>query len=207
MALRKLQSIHYRVDVQDTVEIPAVAPGAADGLCAWLAAQAQDHNLSTLLAHADDGVIWGRVEAGIVHTSARAFKDVSPPLRALTLRQARLFGPSGELLLWRVNGGWRARWLKDGDAATDGYDAAEYYDEAQLLWGNRYEATRAGFTLVAEGQQGFRHAPPLEVPTDAFARDHHPLQLWVRHYLAPDPETGLLEIGAARLLDVRFEYP
>ena len=39
-----------------------------DGLETWLAEQAHAHALSRLLAHADDGVIWGRVDAGVLST-------------------------------------------------------------------------------------------------------------------------------------------
>lgn len=67
---------------------------------AWLTEQAQHHGLHFLLAHADDGVIWGRVDNDGLHTSHRIAAQ-SPQLRAVTLQQCRLFGPAGELLVWR----------------------------------------------------------------------------------------------------------
>ena len=167
----------------------------ADDPAPWLVEQACTNGLTTLLAHADDAVIWGRVIGQELHTSHDAFDGISAPLRTLTLQQARLFGPQAELLLWREETGWLARLVKDVPDAN-----AEYYDESQILWGDQRQAEHDGFTLVYEGQQGLRHAPPLVVPEEAFAPDHHPLRLRVRHYLATDAETGLLRAALCRLV-------
>jgi len=165
----------------------------------WLEVQARSAGLAYLLAHADDGVIWGRVdEDGTLHSSHDAFPDVSPPLREGTLQQARLFGPGGELLLWRDGDDWRARLAQD--APADGEDCT--YDEPQMLWGYRHIDTTDGFTLVDEGQQGLRHAPPIIAPPGAFAPNDRPLRLVVRHYLTPDRDSGLLRVWLSRLLDV-----
>ena len=106
--MRKIEKCGY--------SIRPVTVGAAfeDDASGWLAREASQHRLSTLLAHADDGVIWGRVDKGVLQTSHSAFPQVSPPLRALTLQQARLFGPDAELLVWRDGeGNWQARLLRD----------------------------------------------------------------------------------------------
>ncbi len=41
------------------------------------------------LAHADDGVIWGRIRNGQLVISSNIFPDISPSLRTETLQQAR----------------------------------------------------------------------------------------------------------------------
>ncbi len=157
-----------------------------------LATLAQDYNLRWLLAHADDGVIWGEVRDGKLHLSSDAFPQISPPLRAATLQQARLFGPEGELLVWKEDAGWQARRIQDGAG-----DSIEYYDEAHLLWGDREEGRQDGFVLLCQGKEGLRHAPPLPEGVQPPARLH------VRHYLAYDPD-GQAHIAYSRL--VGFEY-
>jgi len=77
---------------------------------AWMVKHAQQYNLRYLLAHADDGVIWGRIDNSELHTS-HGIAPASPSLHPSTLQQARLFSPAGELLLWRDDNGWRAAWL------------------------------------------------------------------------------------------------
>jgi CRISPR-associated protein (TIGR03984 family) len=173
-----------------------------EDLAPWLEAQAREHGLTTLLVYADDGVIWGLIRNDKLITARDVFGEKmspSPPLRMETLQQARLFGPAAEVLLWRAQGGWRARLVQDGAGG-----AGTYYDEIQILWGNQREDARDGFTLVNDGRQGLRHAPPVNAPRDAFADDHHPLRLRVRHYLATDPETGLLRVALSRLTQVTF---
>jgi hypothetical protein len=55
----------------------------------WMEAQAKEHSLSTLLAHADDGVIWGKInDKGNLLTSDTIAPGVSPPFRVNTLQQA-----------------------------------------------------------------------------------------------------------------------
>jgi len=163
-----------------------------------IALQAQQHGLQTLLAHADDGVIWGTVDGAKLLTSHDVFGDsLSPPLRTVTLQQARLFGECVELLLWRAESEWRARLVEDTP------DGGKHYDEFQTLWGNRCVQARDGFALVCEGRQGLRHAPPVNIPAAEFSEDHRPLRLQVRHYLKVEPETGLLRVTLSRLVRVK----
>lgn len=163
----------------------------------WIARQAGEHGLTTLLAHADDGVLWGTVSGGELHLSHKAFPDVSPELELVTLQQARVFGPESELLIWRDGGGsWCARILRD----EPGPGTAWRFDEAQLLWGDHQEGEPVeGFALVAEGQEGRRHAVPVPQGGIPFARSgYHPLRLSVRHYLEDDGD-GLLVVVHSRL--------
>ena len=191
-------------DIQRQVQPVALDATFEDSLADWLVGQAQDHSLITMLAHAADGVIWGRVEQGQLITSRDAFpdQDVSPVLRLLTLQQLRLFGPDAELLLWRADGGWRSRLIVDGVG-----EIVEFYDEWQILWGTRREAVRDGFTLVADGALGHSHAPPVEISESLFAPDENrrPLRLQMRHYLETNPNSGLLRVALSRLVEVTDE--
>ena len=178
-----------------------VETGFADTPANWLAKKAVAHGLITLLAHADDGVIWGRMIGEQLALSDDVFPEVSPPLRAVTLQQARLFGEQAELLVWRDGeGNWHGRLLDDDGTERSGW----CFDEAQLQWGDHLEGEKDGFTLVAEGQEGLRHAVPLSAagisfdPAGKKRERWHPLRLGVRHYLERD-EDGTLIIVQGRL--------
>lgn len=159
----------------------------------WLVAQARQHELRYLLAHADDGVIWGRIDTDGLHTS-HGIAPASPSLRAATLQQVRLFGPAGELLLWRSDNGWRARRVTDVVGYTD-----DVIDEDQILWGDTVEPAQDGFTQVREGSQGMRHAIPITVTSDQLRQ--HGLRLRVRHYITEN-EDGEARIALSRLVQL-----
>lgn len=187
---------------------PAVVePVAVDSLGdvkSWVEEQAAKHGLKWLLAHADDGVIWGRIDAnGQLITSDSVAPHISPPLRTETLQQARLFAEHAELLLWRDGDNrWHARLIRDaGDGETPTFTDA--IDEPQILWGTDPQPLPEGFTLMSDGAQGLRHAVPLKV-AGKFDEASRPLRLWVRHYLQDD-EHGFTRIVASRLLDLRLE--
>lgn len=168
----------------------------------WLIDQATQYELKQLLGHADDGVIWGKFQDKELYTTHQVCDiDISPPLRPTTLQQVRIFGENAELLIWREDENWKTRLLVEGQSG----EITEYYDEDQILWGNTYEETCDGFTLVCEGQQGLRHAPPIIIPRDCFGKNHWPLRLCVRHYLHTDDETGILKITLSRLIKVTYE--
>ncbi len=171
----------------------------------WLidyAANHQDLGLGWLLAHADDGVIWGRLDAGNhMSLSSDNFNDligISPALQAITLQQLRFFGECAELHIWRVGKQqFQARLL----AETDAGETKKCFDETQILWGNRAEGQENKYTLVTEGQ-GIRHIVPLDVPEDRFADDkRRPLRLQLRHYLDHD-DIGQARIYLSRLVNV-----
>jgi CRISPR-associated protein (TIGR03984 family) len=158
---------------------------------AWLARQ-MSAEMPYLLAHADDGAIWGRREAdGSLKLSGELFQEVKVGLRAETLLQARVFGPGGEVLVWRTDAGFAARSIQDGQ--TSAFDALP--DERHLLWRLGRVETRQGFTLMEEGEQGQRHAPPV-VPRG----DRRPA-LVVRHYVRYDDE-GQAYVATSRLVDL-----
>jgi len=173
----------------------AVGPDPA----AWLAKHAKPGMI--LLAHADDGVLWGRaMEGGFQWPPS----DVHPQAawRAETLQMARLFDDTREIMVWRTGeGAWRARSLTDGTGKS-----CETLDEAQVMWGTRTEATGGGFTRVTDGEQGLRHAVPLSLPDHDWDSDR-PLRLGVRHYLTRDDQ-GWVRVAKSRLTGLwRKETP
>ena len=110
-----------------------------------------------LLAHMDDGVVWGRFKDNDLLLSGDAFADQLPvELEAETLQSLRLFGQDGELLIWRtVPMSFLGRLLLDAEN-----EDIEQITERQLLWGEHADEND-GFTLLVEGEQGFLHAPPI----------------------------------------------
>jgi CRISPR-associated protein (TIGR03984 family) len=162
----------------------------------WFQEQASVGDDAWFLAHADDGVIWGQIREGQLLTSDSVFPQVSPPLRAITVQQARLFGQSAEVRVWRNGEGFKACRLQDRHD-----EEAEAFDEMHILWGTQAEERAQDFTLVADGRQGLRHAVPLKVEDAAFGRGR-PLRLVVRHYLTYDGD-GRGRIAQSRLVALR----
>jgi len=192
---------------REIISRPAVVEPIADcsisDVKVWLQKQAVQHNLRWLLAHADDGVIWGELRDGQLVTSDSVVPEVSPPLRAETLQQARSFAIHAELLLWRDGDNrWDARLIRDAAEGED-YAFTDAIDEPQILWGTDPQPLVNGFTLMSDGAQGLRHAIPLDV-RGKFDESSRPLRLWVRHYLQDD-ESGFTRIVASRLFDVKLE--
>ena len=183
--------------------VESIAVESISDVKAWLQTQAIRHKLKWLLAHADDGVIWGEVRNGQLVTSDSLAPEVSPPLRAETLQQVRLFATRAELLLWRDGDNqWHARLIRDpghGEKPT----FTDAIDEPQILWGTDPQPLANGFTLMSDGAQGLRHAIPLDV-RGKFDESSRPLRLWVRHYLQDD-ESGFTRIVASRLFDLKLE--
>jgi len=167
----------------------------------WLVAHAFADEL-LLLAHADDGVIWGRLNKGRLTTSDIEFPDHHfARLRPSTLQTCRLFGMDGELMLWRTGEGWAARCWRDGRGDT----SVEYFDEDQILWGTQVEAATDSFTLVSDGINGLLHAVPLAGIASRFsnptaADKRRPLRLTLRHYLTENDADGTVAIGGSRLV-------
>jgi CRISPR-associated protein (TIGR03984 family) len=182
----------------DLVRQLSVPKDFAGGLHAWLYAQATEHNLPWLLAYADDGVIWGKYGETGWTLSSHEFPEISPLLRPETLQQVRIFGETGECLLWRTDVGWSARLLQD-EGEVDAI-AAEY-----LLWGTDLAEAgpkaKNGLVQLSEGAEGLRHAPPLP---GALPADRVRLALAVRHYVRYDEEDGAACIVMSRL--VRLNY-
>ena len=158
----------------------------------WLQREAKPG--MTLLAHADDGVIWGRVTAsGFEFPPTTLWEQAK--LAPETLQMARVFDETAEVFLWRTSEtSWQARCLVDGQG-----EETRYFDEPQVLWGTEVEAVADGFARVTEGVQGMRHAPPVaDLKIGDWKRNR--LRLGVRHYL--DDNDDWLRIVMSRLTRV-----
>lgn len=164
----------------------------------WLAAQTTP-GMPWLLVHADDGVIWGRLQLdGKLILSSDVFDDksrylaVAVDLRVETMQQARIFGPAGELLIWRNGDNFDARLIADGPDKPD-----DVLEEKHLLWGQgTNRVLQQGFTLLVEGQQGPCHAVPLI----ADGNWRPALKVW--HYINYDSD-GQAFIYLSRLVDLK----
>ncbi|MEH1966537.1 type III-D CRISPR-associated protein Csx19 [Nostoc sp.] len=164
--------------------------------------QSSESNFKYLLAHAEDGVIWGYFDSEgnlITATEPEELfpKYKFPVFRYETLQQCRVFGDSEEIMFWRTEDGLRAILIKDNQHP-------EFISEQQILWGTQTEQVRNKFTLVSDGSQGLRHAVPLiGIEFDKTQKLHRPLSLLVRNYIDYDQKTGLARIYLSRLVSLK----
>jgi len=168
---------------------------------AWLA-RCMSADMPWLLAHADDGIIWGKLQddgslklSSDVYSDPQEYPALAVPLRLETLQQARLFGPAGELFLWRSDSGFVARTISDGVLVPD-----DAFQETHLLWGNRELDPQDGFTILVEGQMGLTHAPPV-AGLPASVR----VALTVRHYVDYDDQDQAY-VCLSRLVNLNWRY-
>jgi len=175
----------------NTIEPVTLPPDLHQNLSAWLSQQIQKYNLRWLLAHADDGVIWGEMRQDGLHLSSRQFPEVSPSLRFITLKEARLFNENAEMHLWSDGKTWKGTLIEE-----DGSEA-ECYDESYLLWGTKKGETKDGFTLVYHGVEGLCHAPPVSIDDGV----QFQINIKVRHFLDYDPD-GQAYIAFSRLVSL-----
>jgi CRISPR-associated protein (TIGR03984 family) len=163
------------------------------------------YDLAWLLAHCDDGVVWGRRQGGNWRLSSSAFPEVSPEPRRDNLQQLRLFGLLREVLLWKADGGWQGRELADAETPSD--EPLRPQEQDYVLLGDRLLASvKDGFTLVGDGR-GSRHAVPLvceEAQFGAGPQRRWPLRLQVRHYFTADSRSGVVRVAASRLVHVKL---
>ena len=165
------------------------------GLVKWLEEQAQAHQFQFLLAHADDAVIWGRFAPDTCKLTLRSWKLHEDSFRYL--QQLRAFGQHAELLLWKSWDRWRGRLITDKQESSEN---RYYYDENQILVGNRAEPdTESGFTHLWEGH-GLHHVVPIAADPYPEMSERH-IRLRLRHYLAPDDD-GFYGISLSRLVEV-----
>lgn len=170
-----------------------------DDLTAWLMSQSAADTL--VLAHALDGVIWGAVTPEWIVTSHDVAPNVSPPLRAETLQQLRLFNAVFEVRLTRFDDGFAAVKITD---VEDVNRAA--FDVQHLMWGTYAHELDHGFMLLEDGAQGLMHVLPPFAGDDRLSgflgsRSDGLLNracLNMRHYFVEN-DMGVNTIGMSRL--------
>ena len=183
--------VGYRVDVLETT-------GLAQDPAGWFERQPNTGEGGWFLAHADDGIIWGQNRDGHLLLSGTVFPAVSPPLRTITLQQARLFGEQAEVRLWRNGNDFAACRVEDFSGSD-----SEALDEEYLLWGDQVKDQKNGFSLMADGVQGLLHAVPLDVVRSSSSLNSRGrlLRLKLRHYLSCDQD-GRAHIRLSRLVNL-----
>ncbi|WP_129675794.1 CRISPR-associated protein Csx19 [Candidatus Chloroploca sp. Khr17] len=203
----------------------------AHNLTPWLVQQAITHNLRWLLAHDDDGVIWGEVRqptpaaapgllkrlfaprqapAPQLHLACPARAQAALRLDPTSLQQCRLFSEHGELFLWRGPG-------KPGTTITSqcGLQARLWLDAPVT---DATDATDAQTWCLDErhwlwGWGSDTHDGFITLVEGTQGIVHAPpltraptetarAKLWVRHYLGQDNDTGMYQISASRLAAV-----
>ncbi len=173
-----------------------VPPANNEAIQDWLAEQMGTDN-PYLLAHADDGVIWGRKTGDQFLTSHKIAPDISPQLRGLTLWQAFVFGEDSEIRLFRdETGDWKA--VEIFDAATE-----DMIVEDQILWGDNVVKQGDGFTHIRDRvKQCMDHVPPIDISeTDINKKNIFP-RLRIHHMIEYSQETGEARIGLSRLVKI-----
>ncbi len=168
--------------------------------------------LHYLLATMVSEVVWGKYDGGWQLSNGQ------PALPADALLELRAFGPTAEVFLWRDASGLRGRQRVDGQ----GGKTLDTFEETQLLWGTEPDPDRPprdGFFPLRDGDQGLRHAPPLELDERNFVPPakpgetedprygHRPARLRLRHYVAKDGATGLARVVDTRLVAVFGQEP
>ena len=121
------------------------------------------------------------------------YPEVAVKWRDDTLQEARIFGPGGEVRIWRTTEGFEARLLTDTGVGLEALP-----EEKHLLWhqGNPVAVRQEeGFALLQEGARGQRHAPPV-IP-----QDKQRPKLVVKHYVDYDTE-GQAYIALSRLVNL-----
>ncbi|MEA5515829.1 CRISPR-associated protein Csx19 [Nodularia sp. UHCC 0506] len=167
----------------------------------WLEEQAKENQLNYLLAHADDGVIWGKFQDGELITTTKPVKLFPecdfPLLREKTLQQCRIFGDKSEVMIWKIEGGFKARLIQDKNLEND-----DYITENQILWGTHGKHHENGFTLLWDGSQGLKHAVPFtDIELGKKGELKNKVRLIVRHYIDFD-DSGVARIYLSRLVDL-----
>lgn len=186
-------------------------PESDEAVYEWIARKmaevaAEDENgLSYLLAHADDGAIWGKylngqflTSHGISQNSTSA--SISPELRGITLQQAFIFNPTCEVRLFRDElRKWQAREVIE-------IERDRFVEELQIVSGNRVRTSFNGeFTHVYDlRQQGLDQIVPIDITQKDFDADLR-ARLRVRHFIAFDDQKNEKDIsqqgtGEARLV-------
>lgn len=149
-----------------------------------------------VLGHAMDGLLWGQIAAGQLVLACDADATWGACLKSTTLLDLRIFDRTRELRIWRADGTLQCFLVSESQ--IDSPSLA--YDEPQIfIAGKRrdfLDANGVRFSLI-EGPSGQRQAIPVDWDgTREFQR------LWVRHYVSPGDESGMLRVAESRLMDI-----
>ncbi|KYC35610.1 CRISPR-associated protein [Scytonema hofmannii PCC 7110] len=166
----------------------------------WLEEQGNTYKLKYLLAHAEDGVIWGKFQDGNLITADSVFSEFVK-LRLSTLQQCRIFGEDSELMFWQTDEGFKARLVEDKHMHQE-----EYIREYQILWGTHGQKQESeGFTLLWHGKQGLRHAVPFtDIELEKDGKLKNLVRLQVKHYIDYD-DAGVARIFLSRLVNLTIK--
>ena len=178
---------------------------ACQQVLAWITGRTNPteggNDLKWLLAYCHDGVTWGKYDAIAWRLSSTAFPDLCPAVSSRNLLEARLFGEKEEIMIWRAGGGFAGRRLADApERGTE--EATRPDDEIRILAGDRLiDGPKYGFSRLATAA-GTQQAVPLECAEADFRSGRWPFRLKVRHYFEKNSTTGVVRVGASRLVDV-----
>lgn len=159
--------------------------------------QPTNASYSWLLAHCDDGILWGKWDSGWkLATSAFNF---CPTLQrdGSNVQQLRLFGDDEELLLWRTSDGLKGRVLKDSQIPTD--ESLKPSVEKVIVMGNKVEESVGDFSRVTD-LSGRWQILPWSISK---ANERYPLRLVIKHYYEKDDCTGAVRIAGSRLVQLK----
>lgn len=157
------------------------------------------------LAHCDEGVTWGRFDPklNIWRLGNQVAPDVSPPIRRESLQEVRLFGQSGEVLIWRTEEGLQGRMLCDSGPSSSHTDPSIFIppsNESRILRGSYViRSYEHGFSRVGD-VTGAEQVLPLEVTNEQLRSGQ--VRLEVRHYFESDASTGAVRVAASRLVGI-----
>lgn len=156
---------------------------------AWLESQMKEYKLPTLLAFADDGVIWGHWDGNKLTTS----RDVDasyPDLVDKTLQQAFAFNDKLEIRLFRDElGSWKAWHIQD---------AGEVITESQILWGDEPAKEQPDSPIFQRLLAERKGIPPQLIPVKGSVDKNSSVRLEV-HHLVEYTEAGEAYIAISRL--------
>jgi CRISPR-associated protein (TIGR03984 family) len=169
----------------------------------WLNEKVQEHKLKYLLAHAEDGVIWGNFDSQCnLITSDEPIKLFPkwqfPAFRYETLQQCRVFCETVEIMFWKTDEGLKARIIKDKHLKQQ-----EYITEYQILLGTHGEKNEdRSFTLLWDSKQGLKHAVPFtDIVLEKDGVLKNKVRLKVNHYIDYN-DAGVAHIYLSRLVNL-----
>jgi CRISPR-associated protein (TIGR03984 family) len=181
-------------EINNVTELPK-----NEDIRAWLLSQVKKDTPQTLLAFADDGVIWGLWDG----------KDLvlapgTPALRGETLQQAYLFNETEEIRLFHDElNEWKAK-----SVSSAASDKENVIVEKQILWGDKKDKEEnqpdnGNFTRLLADRKGI---PPQTLPiTKEEHEDGKFVRLEVHHLVDFDEKTGEAYIKLSRLAGLSVE--